>query len=231
MVAIPRKTQKVFGGSLTPSGNIGVIGSLAAGSPAYSGDLSTLQSLSNYLGGFASCTVGNSSPTMQDMNALFYLITTQLDYILQRGLPEWDAGTTYFTGCRVSSGSTSYVSLQDNNTNHSVTDGAWWSSTSLGQARAWVTFDQTGAILQSYNIASVVRNSTGRFTITMSTPCANINYAVSGVTSGEAGQYARVLALDPRITRTTTAFDITTTVSQTAGYCDCVYNSVQIFGN
>ena len=44
---------------------------------------------------------------------------------------------------------------------------------------AWVSFTgSTGAILAGSNIASVVRNSTGAYTITFATAMPNTNYAV-----------------------------------------------------
>jgi len=45
--------------------------------------------------------------------------------------------------------------------------------------RAWVNFNGTsGAVRASANIASVVRNSTGRYTITFSTAMSDANYSV-----------------------------------------------------
>jgi len=46
--------------------------------------------------------------------------------------------------------------------------------------RAWVNFTaSTGAILASGNVYSVVRNGTGDWTITFSTPLSDVNYAFS----------------------------------------------------
>lgn len=44
-------------------------------------------------------------------------------------------------------------------------------------AKAWVVFDGTGAIKDSYNIASVVHNSVGDYTINFATPMSDSDYA------------------------------------------------------
>jgi hypothetical protein len=55
-------------------------------------------------------------------------------------------------------------------------------STGFG-ATAWVNFDGVGSatINDSFNVASVVRNGTGNYTVTWATPFANASYAVSGI--------------------------------------------------
>lgn len=54
----------------------------------------------------------------------------------------------------------------------------------------WVNFDgDTGTINASQGIASVVRNSSGTYTITWSTSFADVNYAIAGFTSDD-GQTA-----------------------------------------
>lgn len=47
-----------------------------------------------------------------------------------------------------------------------------------GMATAWVTFDSTGTIEASYNVASVVETSTGQHEITFETPMNHNSYAV-----------------------------------------------------
>lgn len=128
MARIPRKEQKVFASSLTVSGNVAVFGSLAAGAPAYSADPAVIQSLSQFLGGFTAGVVGNNSPAIQDLNALMLVVTQQLAYILQEGVPEWDAATTYYVGDIVKKvgGSMLYRSLTNANVGNAVTDSNNW---------------------------------------------------------------------------------------------------------
>lgn len=130
MARLPRKLQKIFGIN-AGANQIGRFGSLTAGAPtAYSGALADpedLQSLSQYLGGWFSGIVGNSNPAIQDMNALFFLLTYQLTYLFQEGVPEWNAQTEYYQNSYAKGGNGNlYRSLQNSNTNHIVTDLSWW---------------------------------------------------------------------------------------------------------
>jgi hypothetical protein len=50
-----------------------------------------------------------------------------------------------------------------------------------GSAKAWVNFNgSTAAIRASFNVSSVVRNSTGDYTINFTNALADANYAVTG---------------------------------------------------
>ena len=77
--------------------------------------------------------------------------------------------------------------------------GATSSGLPVFQCRAWVNFDgtrdTTGAlstantnrfIRASGNVASVLRNGTGDYTITFTTPMPDANYAVSAITGNSA---------------------------------------------
>ena len=65
MPAIPRKTQKVFGSSLTPSGNVAAWGSTQAGTTVYSNDPAVLQTAA-LLNGFNASVIGNRSPVLEE---------------------------------------------------------------------------------------------------------------------------------------------------------------------
>lgn len=128
MPALTRKTQKVFGGSLAANLNIAKFGSLAAGSPAYSLDLDLIQT-TEWLNGWGAAVVGNNSPALQDFNGAFLVFSQQLAYLLQNGIAEWDAGTTYFTFQRCRKAGVEYVSLIDTNLNNDpATPSANWVS-------------------------------------------------------------------------------------------------------
>ena len=93
MAALPRILQKIFGSS-GASTQFGKIGSEAAGAATTTKDLSLIQSLSQYLDGLFSITANlNEPPRGQDLNALYLLITSQLAYLMQAGIPEYEAGT------------------------------------------------------------------------------------------------------------------------------------------
>lgn len=73
----------------------------------------------------------DKAPWEEDMNALFYAITTQLAYLYQEGQPEYDADTTYYKGSLVKNidnqgNITIYKSLVDNNTGNLLTDTNYW---------------------------------------------------------------------------------------------------------
>jgi len=126
MAKITREPQKIFGGDLTASGNIAVFGSLKAGSPSYSLDPSAIQS-AHYTLGWADAVVANNAPALQDMNALFYVDSYQLAYLMQTGVAEWDSATTYYIGSWCTDGNgTAYVSIADTNLNNAVTDTTKW---------------------------------------------------------------------------------------------------------
>lgn len=125
MAKILRKNQKIFGKNAL-STQIGVFGSLAAGSPTTTTDPETIQSLSNYLGGWFNGVVGSNSPAIEDMNALHYLYAYQLAYLFQAGVPEYDANTTYYIGSVVNYNNVQYQSLTDNNLGNTPAIGVNW---------------------------------------------------------------------------------------------------------
>lgn len=205
MARLPRKTQQIFGGSLAAAGNIAVFGSLAASAPNYSLDLATIQSLPAFANAWAAALIntpgGNASPALQDMNALFYLLTTQIAYLMQSGVAEWDSATTYFTGNWVLVSGVGYVSKTDNNQNNNpVTDVNNWQTLassltggSLGVCQAWVNFAGNGpignqTIYRSFNVSNVSKSSPGVYMVNFTTPMPNAMYAWSGsVGTGGSG--------------------------------------------
>ncbi len=127
MPAISRVTQKLFG-STAGINQVAQFGSKAAGAPLFTTDPATIQALSEFTAGWFDAVLGVNNPMIEDMNALWLLAFRQIAYILERGIPAWDSGTTYFTGDIVSSGTTgdTYVSLIDTNLNQAVTDATKW---------------------------------------------------------------------------------------------------------
>jgi len=194
MSGILRKTQQIFGanGIASPTGILSQFGSLAAAAPIYSADPAVIQALSAWAAGWASANIITGSPPqpvppMQDMNAALFVATYQLAYLLERGMAEWDTGTTYANTdfCRI--GMVLYVSQADNNTgNNPATDSGanWQPYTSLirGPAfsRGWVRFDCTGpspVIIDSFNVASVGYSAfPGNILINWQNPFPNANY-------------------------------------------------------
>lgn len=197
MSKILAKLQKIFGGSLAAPTNIPQYGSLQAGSPTFSLDPDVIQALTNYTQGWLGAEVGTNSPTLEDMNALFFLITRQLAYLQQAGISEWVSTAIYFTGSFAQVAGIVYVSKTDNNTGNAVTDTNNWAlysaivSNPIQQCKAWVRFNGSltggGAIAAQYNVASVSRDSQGRYTLTFGVAMNDANYAWSGAVGSVNG--------------------------------------------
>lgn len=99
MSKVERVLQKIFG-DIAASGEFGVIGSKASGSPVTTKDLETIQQDPKYLEGLFSITSDQGTsrlPYTEDINSLFYLITSQLKYIYQDGVPEWIVSEDYYS--------------------------------------------------------------------------------------------------------------------------------------
>lgn len=126
MSKITRVLQKAFA-STAATGQIGVFGSFANGSPATTTSPATVQSLANFLAGWFDAVEADNSPAIEDMNALFFLIFYQLTYLFQEGVAEWDAGTTYYKGSLANNGGgLVYGSLVDTSLNQPLTDATKW---------------------------------------------------------------------------------------------------------
>lgn len=126
MAKLTRVFQKQFAQNAGPS-DIGKFGSLAAGSAAYTTDPATIQSLSEFLDGWAAETIATNRPALEDFNALDYLIFYQIRYLFENGIPEWETNTTYYTGSFVQVSGVIYQSKTDNNAgNDPTTDTTNW---------------------------------------------------------------------------------------------------------
>lgn len=111
-----RETFKQFGVNANPGTDIGVFGSLAAGTPTFSGVIATIQSLAAWLTGWTAATIGINRPALEDMMAIQYVYAYMISYLFQQGIPEYDAATTYYTNCYVQVAGALYKSIVDNNT-------------------------------------------------------------------------------------------------------------------
>lgn len=114
MAKLPRIKQEIFGSEAGPQ-DIGVVGSLHEGNPTYALTTEQIQSLDAFKRGLRSVVIGENSPILEEDNGMYKLITQQLAYLLQRGIPEWNEDTVYFRGSWVSdnSGNIYYCLLDD----------------------------------------------------------------------------------------------------------------------
>lgn len=134
MAEIERKAQKVFGGNLSPAGNIAVYGSKLAGTVAYSKNLDVIQN-NSWLVGLLGSVSPSKAPYLQDLNAIFYVITTQLAYLFQAGVAEWNAETEYFANKSFVVYNGTIYRAKANNTNIEPTVTANWDN-------YWETLDR-----------------------------------------------------------------------------------------
>jgi microcystin-dependent protein len=133
MAKPPRKTQFQFGLNGDQS-HFGQFGSRVAVPPGVNTKVpASIQALSAFLnnGWLDAINGANKAPFLEDMNGLFYLLFYQISYGFQEGIPEWDAGTTYYQFSIVKKAGTFelYGSLIDNNANNALPNqadnGSW----------------------------------------------------------------------------------------------------------
>lgn len=171
MPKIVRATQEVFA---TDSGAVGVteFGSTAAGVTVYSKDVEAIQTTAFKDGWLEAVFAGvKRLPTYEDMNAIHYVCTSQLAYLFQDGIPEWDAGTTYYTNSIVKKTGTYilYGSIVDDNIGNALTDVTKWIlladlssyvSSVTGSGSGITVSPTTGAIVITSNATTAATPST-----------------------------------------------------------------------
>jgi len=166
MTKITRATQQILG-STAAGTDVSQFGSKSAGSPTYTKDPATIMALSQFLTGFRAVTTSNA-PYIQDMNAAFLAITSQIAYLLQEGVPEYDSSTNYFINSIVKKSGTAdlYKSLTDNNLGNALTNGTYWqivTTTTLGSG-APSTTPATSGLYYIDTLNQVLYYSTGNST-------------------------------------------------------------------
>lgn len=171
MAKILRKTQKIFGqnGATDEFAQFGTMKLIEnGGTPTYSKDIEVLQNNAAFLLGWQNAVIAGFAPFLEELNALSYILTTQMAYILQNGIPEWDAGTTYYiNSIVVGSNSKIYRCKTDDclNVDPTTDDGTNWYDYELNAANlalSNLTSDGIDFINQSKALetGSVSSNST-----------------------------------------------------------------------
>lgn len=131
MAQLSRVKQKIFGID-GPTNEFGQIGSDAAGAPINTKDLTVMQDLAQYTDGlFAMAPNADEPPSAEDINSLYNLMTSQLAYIMQAGIPEWETNTDYYIGSFVQVSGVIYVSIDGvdptpNQGNNPTSSPAYW---------------------------------------------------------------------------------------------------------
>lgn len=125
MAKTARFNYKVFAAQASLD-QMGVVGSLRAGAPAYSLDPEDIQSLINYEQGWFAVSMGDNSPCMEDQNGIQHVNSKAVFYLYEMGIPEWNAETEYQLNSFVNLDGVLFISLQNVNIGHAVAEGAWW---------------------------------------------------------------------------------------------------------
>jgi hypothetical protein len=141
MAKLTRAKQEIFG-STGATTEFGVFGSDSEGAAATTKDPALIQSLDTFKRGLYGATASATEPPrIQDINALYYLLSRQIAYGQQAGIPEWDATENYYANASAVIGSDGKVYISKTGTdgspninNNPVSDGGtnWrylWAST------------------------------------------------------------------------------------------------------
>lgn len=126
MAKIDRKAQKIFGGNSAQNGQFG---SARAGTKILSNDPDVLQALPAWGQGWAEATVsGDNLPTMEEDQGINFVLSRQVAYILQQGIPEYNEDTVYYENSLVMEEGTVklYKSLTDDNEGNPLSDAGEW---------------------------------------------------------------------------------------------------------
>ena len=133
MARLSRVTQAIFSTTgLTPTAGFAAAANgtvtTEAGSSNTIANIMTGQA-GAWAGGLATAVLGGSKfPAIEDVNGVLNVATTQLAYVLQQGIPEYDAGTTYYAKNMVIKATTNqlYSSVTDGNIGNALTDATNW---------------------------------------------------------------------------------------------------------
>lgn len=168
MARLPRATQQVFG-SESGIQQVTQFGSAYNGSVEYTTDVATIQALGNWLVGWYNAAIGQSSPLIEDMNAVMLVLTQQLAYGMQEGIAQWDSATVYYSGSMCKVTTYSFTVTSANATLGAVyKDSANNLYTVQQTISAATTLVCTGNLLPSAGTTLIKQTGTGDATITYS---------------------------------------------------------------
>lgn len=152
MTTLNRVTAKLFAGN-APADEIGQFGSALAGTPTNTSDVATIQQLSAYSNGWGSAVISSRNfPPMEEVNGVLKTLSYQNCYLLQEGVPTYDAGTNYSNTSIVKSISGNelsfYISQEDNNLGNALSTDKWaravlTASTPIGVPQFTLNFNAT----------------------------------------------------------------------------------------
>lgn len=134
MTKYNRTTGRVFAENANPNGNnpeIGVFGSAQLGTYQGSNDIDEISDNEAWGTGWSAGVVSNLNyPPLPEFNGILKYITQQIAYILQAGVPEWDANTVYYNNYYCSYNGKLWRSNTDDNIgNEPEQSPSWYDAT------------------------------------------------------------------------------------------------------
>ena len=120
MSKLERTTQTIFG-ERGNNDEFAIFGSMKSGTPAYSKNPKALLEAPAYSQGWQDAVAADKAPFLEETNGLFYALSSQLAYLFQTGIPEWDENTTYYLNSICQEEGIWYKSLTDENTGNNPT--------------------------------------------------------------------------------------------------------------
>ncbi len=180
MAKITRKTAQLF--AIAGAGtDVQQFASFEVnGAPTYTTSPAVIMALPAWQQGWSAAqSDGTFAPYFQDRNAVDLVAMYQLAYLLQQGVAEWDAATTYYANSVVQSGGQLYLSLQDLNVGNvpPVASNALW------RVLAFPTTSSGGRPTRT-----VLTNASG--TYTPPATCVRIFARLVGGGGGAGGAFA-----------------------------------------
>lgn len=193
MAKLTKVAAQVFGSS-AGTNQLENFGSLAAGGAVFvnpgAAAVASIQALSAWLEGWYGAIVGSNLPAIQDLNAYMYVLSYQVAYGFEMGIPEWDASTVYYTGSLVNSGGIIYISLTDANQNNALTTSSWaaFTATNLVNQVAGSTY-----VMASSDNGKTFLVNVASANQTFTLPAPVLNYKVRFKDSGSASATKNVI--------------------------------------
>jgi hypothetical protein len=215
MARLSRVTQKIFAAS---AANNGVFGSAQAnaGPGTISNVLATIMGLPAWGAGWLSAIMGSSKfPPLEEIQALEYVHSAQIAYLLNQGIAEYDAGTTYYTNqiCAKAGTYQLYGSITNGNLGNALTDAANW--VLLADFGVPIGASFTNVLAADVNLTSIGTFFTGPTVSAGTTGKFLVTGSVTLVDTVAAG-FSAVLT------------DGTTVIASGAGYSPNASNSISI---
>ena len=158
MSKIVRKTAQIFAQNAISTDIEQFASMVVTGSPNYSNDPDVIQSLSAWGEGWTAALTVNNTEFKQDRNAVDYVASYQIAYILQQAIPGWDSGTTYYTNSIVQYGGQLFQSLVDSNLNNtppSSSSNTYWKNMSNLPTKTILSAGQSGTYTPPQNVAYI----------------------------------------------------------------------------